>query len=42
MSLTSDNTYTNTEDRLYFLSDDVNNSSIGKLTWGNLAITKRH
>lgn len=36
MSDTNNNTYTNTEDRLYFLSDDVDNSSIAKLTWGIL------
>jgi hypothetical protein len=33
---TKDNTYTNIEKRLYFLSDDVDNSSIGQLTWSIL------
>ena len=33
MSSTRDNTYTNTDARIFFLSDDVDNESIGKLTW---------
>lgn len=31
-----DNTYTNTDNRTFYLSDDVDNESIGKLTWGIL------
>ena len=33
---TKDNTYANTGKRLYFLSDDVDNESIGQLTWNIL------
>lgn len=33
---TKDNTYANTGNRLYFLSDDVDNESIGQLTWNIL------
>ena len=33
---TKDNTYANTKNRLYFLSDDVDNESIGQLTWNIL------
>lgn len=36
MSNARDNTYTGKEDRIYFLSDDVDNTSIGKLTWNIL------
>lgn len=36
MSNTSSNTYTDTEKRLYFLSDDIDNASIGKLSWNIL------
>nr|DAJ75485.1 MAG TPA: hypothetical protein [Bacteriophage sp.] len=36
MSNTSNNTYTDTEKRLYFLSDDIDNASIGKLSWNIL------
>lgn len=28
-----DNTYTNTNTRTFFLSDDVDNESVGKLIW---------
>ena len=33
---TKDNTYANTGKRLYFLYDDVDNESIGQLTWNIL------
>ena len=33
MSSTRDNTYTNTDNRTFYLSDDVDNESIGKLMW---------
>lgn len=33
---TKDNTYANAGKRLYFLSDDVDNESIGQLTWNIL------
>lgn len=33
MSSTRDNTYTNTNNRTFYLSDDVDNESIGKLMW---------
>ena len=33
MALTKDNTYTNGDSRLFYLSDDVDNSSIGQLCW---------
>lgn len=33
MSSTRNNTYTNTNNRTFYLSDDVNNESIGKLMW---------
>lgn len=33
MGQTKDNTYTNVEKRLFYLSDDVDNSSIGQLCW---------
>ena len=33
MALTKDNTYTNGDSRLFYLSDDVDNSSIGPLCW---------
>ena len=33
MALTKDNTYTNCDDRIFYLSDDVDNSSIGQLCW---------
>lgn len=36
MSTTKENTYTNIEKRLYFLSDDVDNASMGQLTWSIL------
>lgn len=36
MSTAKDNTYTNTNNRLYFLSDDVDNTSIGQLEWSIL------
>lgn len=36
MGSTKENTYANTEKRLYFLSDDVDNESIGQLTWNIL------
>lgn len=31
-----DNSYANTDKKTLFLSDDVDNESIGKLTWGIL------
>ena len=31
-----DNTYTNIDNRTFYLSDNVDNESIGKLTWGFL------
>ena len=33
MGSTRDNTYTNTNNRTFYLSDDVDNESIGKLMW---------
>lgn len=36
MSDTRDNTYVDTDKRLYFLSDDIDNASIGKLSWNIL------
>ena len=33
MALTKDNTYTNCDNRIFYLSDDVDNSSIGQLCW---------
>lgn len=33
MSLTKDNTYINCENRIFYLSDYVDNSSIGQLCW---------
>ena len=33
MSSTRDNTYTNTNKKTFYLSDDVDNESIGKLIW---------
>ena len=33
MSSTKDNTYTNTDERTFYLSDDVDNESVGKLVW---------
>ena len=33
MSLTKDNTYINCENRIFYLSDDVDNNSIGQLCW---------
>lgn len=33
MGSTRDNTYTNTNNRTFYLSDDVDNESIGKLIW---------
>ena len=33
MSSTRDNTYTNTNKKTFYLSDDVDNESIGKLMW---------
>lgn len=33
MALTKDNTYTNGDERLFYLSDNVDNSSIGQLCW---------
>ena len=36
MSSTSDNTYTNTNKKTFYLSDDVDNESIGKLMWNIL------
>lgn len=33
MSSTRDNTYTNIDNRTFYLSDDVDNESIGKLMW---------
>lgn len=36
MSSTRDNTYTNTNNRTFYLSDDVDNESIGKLMWNIL------
>lgn len=36
MSSTRDNTYTNTNKKTFYLSDDVDNESIGKLMWNIL------
>lgn len=33
MSSTRDNTYTNTNKKTFYLSDNVDNESIGKLMW---------
>ena len=33
MALTKDNTYANGDNRLFYLSDDVDNSSMGQLCW---------
>lgn len=33
MGSTRDNTYTNTNKKTFYLSDDVDNESIGKLMW---------
>lgn len=44
MSSTRDNTYTNTNNRTFYLSDDVDNESIGKLTWNilhDIEVTKK-
>ena len=36
MALAKENTYCNGDERLFYLSDDVNNSSIGQLCWSLL------
>lgn len=36
MSQTKENCYANTDERLFYLSDDVDNSSIGRISWSLL------
>lgn len=38
--MSSTNTYTNTDTRIFYLSDDVDNESMGKLIWDILHIIK--
>lgn len=40
MSSTKDNVYTNNEERIFFLSDDVDNESMGNLMWNILRLIK--
>lgn len=40
MGSTRDNTYTNTNNRTFYLSDDVDNESVGKLMWNILYLIR--
>lgn len=40
MSSTRDNTYTNIDKRTFYLSDEVDNESVGKLLWDILYLIR--